>query len=674
MSNNLKTQLFMATAMFAVSSTGAFAQQTKLEYPAAELHGVGASSVQITITRELNCFGPLSLGATGNKRGSNAGTTSTVAQGVSVDATNKFTCGSDFIQPNIGGKYIATGSTDGKAAWKNKIVTGIFGTSTKIWPTDFGTDATAWGNAHYSLSDAPIDSGEVGTFTGNTKGGAPIQFPLFVIPVSLAYNPVYGLKFADATAATTPTTSTPTATYQFKVAQPVSLVIGTASTTNPAVPAGGLRLSKKVYCRIFNGYITNWNSPEITALNVPAKGAAYPLKADGDDTTRWNTEGVPIRLVGRFDGSGTTDIFTRHLAEVCTSTRMGGSSFPNLYLRAAEGLPWDPSLPTLTGSNSGTTRYVNGAVSTNFAGGANTLSGAVYHSSTGAVNAGTEAPGLFGVANGSGGVAAAINRKADKASTVDTTVTLNGKLGYISADFVVPAAGQLLYSAAVEVGDTQGTKKPLFAMPTALNATAAFGTKILPPESDKSGKYVKSGIFSRSNPIDWYGALYFGDSQLSNPPVGYPITGTTQILTGTCFADKAVRNALVTYLTAHVGKLTFDSKFGNKKLLGSFFTSTAAKTLGLSAQAGLAPLPKAWNTAIYETFLIRSKQKNAADGALLVDRNLYIQAGIPTKAGIGKGKDVLSVDDLPSVAAPVVSGKTVYEAAPNSTCATVTGL
>jgi len=672
MSNNLKTQLFMATAMFAVSSTGAFAQQTTLKYPAAELHGVGASSVQITITRELNCFGPSSAGTAGNPRGSNAGTVTAVAQGVSVDASNAFTCGTNFIQPNIGGRYIATGSSDGKAAWKNKTITGIFNGTTKIFPATFGA-TTDWGNsAHYSLSDAPIDSTEKGVFTGNTKGGAPIQFPLFVIPVSLAYNPVYGLKFANATDAATPTTSTSTATYSFKVAQPVKLAIGSAT----AVTAGGLRLSKKVYCKIFNGYITNWNSAEITALNVPAKGAAYSLKDDADDTTRWNTEGVPIRLVGRFDGSGTTDIFTRHLAEVCTSTRMGGTAttFPNNYLRAAEGLPWDPTLTTLTGSNSGSTRYVNGAPKTNFAGDVNLLSGAVYNSSTGAVNGGTEALGLWGVANGSGGVAAAINRKADKASTVDTTVTLNGKLGYISADFVVPAAGQLLYSAAVEVGDSQGTKKPLYVMPTAANATAAFGTKILPPESDKGGKYVKGGSFSRSEPLDWYNALYFGDSQLNNPPVGYPITGTTQILTGTCFASPAVRNALVTYLTAHTGYLTFDSAFGNKKLLASFFTSTAAKTLGLSAQAGLAPLPKAWNVAIYETFLTRSKQKNATDGALLVDRNLYIQAGIPTKTGIGKGKNEMVVGDLPTVSNPTVAGKTVYEAAPNSTCASVTGL
>jgi len=659
MSNNLKTQLFVATAMIAVSSTTAFAQQTTLTYPAAELHGVGASSVQITLQREMNCFGPASAGTVGNKRGANAGAAATVVpQGASVDTANPFACGTNFIQPNIGGKYIATGSSDGKTAFFNKTVTGILGVGK--WPsTDFGADASVWGNAHFTLSDAPLLDSELTEYQKTARGGAAIQFPLYVIPVALAYNPIYGLKYADATR-----TGSPTATYRFNVAQPVP-------TTSSV---GGLRLSKKVYCRIFNGYITNWNSAEITALNTPVKGAAFSLKDDADSTTRWNTEGVPIRLVGRLDGSGTTDIFARHLKDTCTSGLMGTGTV-NAFTRAAEGLPWDPSTPTITG-NTGTSRYVSGGAASRFAGDINTLSGATYHASTGAVFNGTEAPGggKFGVTNGSGGVAATINRAADNAST-DTTIALNGKLGYISADFVAPAPLQTLFSAAIEVGSTTATKKPLFLMPTALNATNAFGTKILPPESDKSGKYVKGGSFSRSNPIDWYKALYDGDSQLSNPPVGYAITGTTQIMTGTCFADKAVRNALTTFLTAKVGKLTFDNKFGSKKLLASFFTSNAAKTLGLSSQAGLAPLPKSWNTAIYETFLIRSKQK-AADATTLVARNLYIQAGIPTKSGIGKGLNDLTVAALPGTSAPLVSGKTVYEAAPNSTCEAsgVTGL
>ncbi|MEI6643494.1 MAG: substrate-binding domain-containing protein [Novosphingobium sp.] len=670
MSNKLKTQLFVATAMFAVSSTAAFAQQTTLTYPAAELHGVGASSIQITLQRELNCFGPSTAGATGNPRGANTPAITAVTAGKGADTTAAFQCGSDFIQPNIGGLFIATGSSDGKTAFKNKTVTGVL-TNAK-WPGAMttgafaataatiygGTTSAAWGNAHFALSDAPLSAAELSTYGNTTQGGAAIQFPLYVIPVALAYNQTYGLKYADATLAGTPTA------LKFKVAQPVPAVGGAN---------GGLRLSKKVYCRIFNGYITNWNSSEITALNTPAKGAAYSLKADADSTTRWDQDGVPIRLVGRFDGSGTTDIFTHHLKDTCTSGLMG-SGTTNVYTRYAEGLPWDPTQATLVReSSNASTKYVNGKPTTDFAGDVNMIA-AVYHSTTGAIVTGTETLGKFGVVNGSSGVSAIINLAAEKPSANEPSVLLNGKLGYISADFVVPAPDAVLSSAALEIGTSTATKKPLFAMPTALNATAAFGTKILPPESDKGGKYVKGGSFSRSAPLDWVKALYDGDSQLSNPPVGYPITGTTQILTGTCFASPAVRNALVTVLTAKVGKLTFDNKFGSKKALANLFTSTATKTLGIPSQAGLATLPKAWNTAIYETFLIRSKQKNAADGALLVDRNLYIQAGIPTKAGIGKNKNTMVVGDLPTTSAPLVSGKTVYEAAPNSTCATVTGL
>ena len=67
----------------------------------------------------------------------------------------------------------------------------------------------------------------------------------------------------------------------------------------PGVEAGKLHLSGEVLARIFMGTITTWNDPQITKLNP---GLALP--------------GLPITVVHRSDGSGTTFIFTTYLSQV----------------------------------------------------------------------------------------------------------------------------------------------------------------------------------------------------------------------------------------------------------------------------------------------------------------------------------------------------------------------
>ncbi|MBL7396089.1 hypothetical protein INQ29_24980, partial [Escherichia coli] len=80
--------------------------------------------------------------------------------------------------------------------------------------------------------------------------------------------------------------------------------------------------------------------------------------------------------------------------------------------------------------------------------------------------------GLFLVADGSGRVASAIKFAPDYVSPSDPTVKLNGKIGYIGADFIdgSPSAPGGLHAAALKNATTnQGH------MPSAANATTAFG-------------------------------------------------------------------------------------------------------------------------------------------------------------------------------------------------------
>lgn len=67
-----------------------------------------------------------------------------------------------------------------------------------------------------------------------------------------------------------------------------------------------LRLSRQAYCGIVTGEITNWNDPQIAKDNPGA-----------------NLPNSPINFVHRSDGSGTTFIFTNHIAAACSSWKAG---------------------------------------------------------------------------------------------------------------------------------------------------------------------------------------------------------------------------------------------------------------------------------------------------------------------------------------------------------------
>ncbi|MGF1481943.1 MAG: phosphate ABC transporter substrate-binding protein PstS [Cyanophyceae cyanobacterium] len=61
----------------------------------------------------------------------------------------------------------------------------------------------------------------------------------------------------------------------------------------------GLQLSRDVYTNILLGNITNWNDPAIAEANPDA-----------------DLPDLPITVVHRSDGSGTTGVFTMHLSEI----------------------------------------------------------------------------------------------------------------------------------------------------------------------------------------------------------------------------------------------------------------------------------------------------------------------------------------------------------------------
>lgn len=658
------TLLYTACSFAVLAANSA---QAQVALPTVELRGGGASSVAEILPRIANCMG--NPGAGLNKVGSNDGSLNTVAPGLyqpaSPTATNPtFDCATQEVQPNTETKYISTGSGTGRAMWRTFSTANLTGAANLINPFTGGAGVpSGWTNLQFAVSDSAISTGDLSTYnsTANSatnKAGPAIQFPLFVLPVAVAYNPAYGVK----------STGSGPVDLKFNVKVPVSV---------NGVVAGGLKLDKIAYCKIFNGEITNWNDAKLKTLN-----ANLSLHdATNDTLARWTAEGAPIRLVGRADGSGTTDIFTRALAAQCG----GLVTNPLKFSKNAQALPYATGGTIDIRRLLSTSPYFPTAASSGFAGTIQSLGGLVYDRVSHQICAwdevntttkqcdvavkgtitNTPTPGLFMVGDTSDGVNEAINGGGSNSLIASTTagISLNGAVGYIGADWVKPTPGRTLFSAALQKGTTTA-----YVLPSTANAAAAFGTTILPPQTTAaSGAYniadarllgaVDPSVaiasapnngasvpMDRGNPLHWNAALYnpnvASNLTLANPTAGYPITGATFVLTYTCFkpavagvpGNNANRFGIAELVQLTFGKITKTST--NAAISANTFKGTGATSLGIISQSNIAVPSAGWINAITETFFKKSVQDGdtTAGVAKLGDRNLWIQDANPTTA------------------------------------------
>jgi hypothetical protein len=541
--------------------------------------------------------------------------------------------------------------------------------------------------------------GQYATYLANaaSSGGAAVQIPLFVTPIAIVYNSVYaklGTKF-----------------LKFNVK-------GSANYSGTKVPS--LQLTGPIYCGIFNGMITNWNDPALTAANkgIPLYDAA------NDSPSRWNNEGAPIRLVARMDNSGTTDIFTRHLAAVCSQSAVYGSAtttglnyysangvtsallpvadkrnfVPNKYLQNAQSMPYNAG-PNFKGVRSDTKLDGSAYSASKYAGSVNTISGDFYNAGvisnigvTDTVNySGTavfpstpnkwNGSGLFIVANGGGDVAKTINLAPDYSVTTSggteasgfSGLLFNGKIGYISADVAIgtDATYDVVTGGAVtpavlatlpnSYSPTGGVYTYTYYAPTVKNALSAFnktdGTlAFLPPEATNTGAFAAvnqttatsstdtTGFLKRSNVFAWNDMFYNGLAgtytaagllnetySLAQPSQGYPIVGTTQLLTYTCFSSKGNRQAIANLVGTLLAGLTVDST--NSKINKTAFSSSSASLPGILADSTIGVVPAAWQVAITNTFLkgAGSDINDPTTGAYAATPLNFTSALVPSK-------------------------------------------
>ncbi|KFL53757.1 phosphate ABC transporter substrate-binding protein [Burkholderia pyrrocinia] len=162
--------------------------------------------------------------------------------------------------------YFSVGSGAGQNAFLNNQ------------PTFFGAGVT--GTVHFANSDAALSTAQLTSYKAGlgATNGPLIQIPYIVTPI------------------TVPVVNGPAVT----------------STTTPQTTPGqahSIALNDDDLCGIFSGRITDWAG--VSGANPvinPQTGSAY------------TTTSTPIKVVYRADGSGTTELLTRHLAAVCTTT------------------------------------------------------------------------------------------------------------------------------------------------------------------------------------------------------------------------------------------------------------------------------------------------------------------------------------------------------------------
>ncbi|MEJ1970182.1 MAG: substrate-binding domain-containing protein [Rhizomicrobium sp.] len=160
-----------------------------------------------------------------------------------------------------------------------------------------------------------------------------------------------------------------------------------------------------------------------------------------------------------------------------------------------------------------------------------------------------------------------------------TVLATAGAIGYIGPDFLLGTPTGNLDFAELQ----EGTSATSFLAPNATTASTAFGTAS-PPQSNSDGTYNHTAPGDRTSPADWVPVT-------ANPTSGYPITGTTNIVT---FSDQGS--------TAAALLVTPSSGSSAGGFLTYYYCNASGPGSILSVN-NLAELPPAWKTAVCQTFI-----------------------------------------------------------------------
>lgn len=306
---------------------------------------------------------------------------------------------------------------------------------------------------------------------------------------------------------------------------------GNNLTQNGSAVSGSssaINLTRQAVCGIFSGHITKWDNAILTAQNGgQAMGTGQ------------------IKVVHRFDGSGTTFLLTNGLQEQCHAVTGPNSETDSTIV--SYGFPWGdtsscPALP-LRGANK-----VNWPDQTTTGCAASTApAGSVFLN-----------PGV----NGS-------------QALTNQVVSTDGAIGYVSPDFAKPAnpSGPVTANLQNEWDlSTNTSSTPVFIAPTVAATKAALASAT--PVFNST---------TRGNPLAW--SL---QGVVPNPTqaAAYPLAGFTWLELYQCYNSQAnVPQQLASFL------------------YGLYVGTGSAPTKGVQAvieSNGFAQVPDIWQSEVYK--------------------------------------------------------------------------
>ena len=519
------------------------------------------------------------------------------------------------ILTNFRGFYVSTGSGRG--------IQGIFSHSASF-AGDYivGDDQTTLfpSGPHYGLSEASLNNNDVANYNlgtdpaypltqgltilapGDTRPdplpantfrnpreryGALVQFPLLIAPVNIAFDPIYR-KYNHPTLGLQE--------YRLRI-QNIHTVVDANGNT---VTTGGIRLTPSAYCRIFHGEITNWNDNQLESPAITGNPSTF---RDQNDVTQSNANfSAPIQIVGDSDSSGTTAIFTRHLSAVCDAfvasnafTTAGNTALPTSRISTAV---WNRVTQTLSG---------------------------------------TETLGLFTRSAGNEGVADYVDFRAVPSASLNDSgrgftfndgvnaadVLTQSRVGYLGPDYVLPGVlttntnsyglttADLVNAAGnVIIPTPTGARNAYEALPVIAGANRQNPARwVAPLERFVNYDINQDGVFDLADNPDTATANDPADrNPLANPAGnagnefrGYPIVGTSNWLSYTCYSAGSARSGILRFMQFY--------------LFGGNNTSLVNDTdQGLLDSAGLSPLPSGWRNAIRTVFFTSALNSGNPNG------------------------------------------------------------
>ncbi len=363
------------------------------------------------------------------------------------------------------------------------------------------------------------------TASGNTTAsytttvyGQPIQIPAFEVNVAIPVN-------------------TNTLTVNSSI---------TGAGTLPATQANqgaAIQLTTGQLCAIFSGYVTDWNSAttipalDSTGAQISPRPAFYAANVGKGVGTaaQYSTTSVPINLVYRSDGSGTSFIIQNYLKAVCPLLAASDDATTTKYHSIFDNLTPSTSFSAL-------------------------ITQIVAARGNGVWNTTTTTGARWIGASGSGGVASNISDSAANA----------GRIGYVSADFTRPYTTTVSgvgapYSAALQnenlransiyLPNTVSTNALTFIAPTPAAADAAWNdTRLQAPQTTWTWNDYNIYNNTFTTTVTQGGVALFGQSvlPLTNRLNAYPVSGTTFLDLYSCYnvqTDAGRQTNLVTFLS-----------------------------------------------------------------------------------------------------------------------------